>query len=148
MNEEVDALKFWVDEANKRGNVVIGLQSDLQEQRAAWDNLKDAYDLVSGRLMRLQDWLRVARSGALGDHLVRCTWSQIADDIEFHVYPERSNDGQADAGREDGEQAEAGTGVGPGPAVTVGKADGQLACHCYNHEALGHVGWCPTIRFA
>lgn len=121
---------------------------ELQEQRAAWDNLKDAYDLANGRLMRLQDWLRVARSGALGDHLVRCTWSQIADDIEFHVYPERSPADEADTDREDDEQAEAGSGVGPGYEVTVGEANAELACHCYNHEALGHVGWCPTIRFA
>lgn len=99
---------------------------ELQEQRAAWDNLKDAYDLANGRLMRLQDWLRVARSGALGDHLVRCTWSQIADDIEFHVYPERSPADEADTDREDVEQAEAGTGVGPGSAEPERSADGEL----------------------
>jgi hypothetical protein len=98
----------------------------LEEQRAAWDNLKDAYDLVQVRLGRLEDWLRVARGDDIGHVQVRCTWSQIADDLEFYVYPERSTDGQADADREGQQQAEAGAGVGPGPAVTEREAPQEL----------------------
>jgi hypothetical protein len=107
---------------------------DDAEQRAAWDNLKDAYDIVNDRLARLQGWLRVARGEDIGHVRPDCTWSQVADDIEFHVYPERSPADEADPSREDVEQAEAGTGVGPGSAEPVRSPDGELTCEnaCVN----------------
>lgn len=109
-------------------------------------------DDASIRLARVEDWLRLARSGCLGDHLVRCTWSQVADDIEFYVYPERSPaDDEADPSREDVEQAEAATGVGLGPAQSERSPDGELTCsNCddpivpldASNSIVATGGWC------